>query len=76
MCRKSYCTTPGDSISSGVGRLGASKMFKFYIKVFSCDGQGPVRLTGTLTGLVIVKYMNTYANMCGGGTSFPACSVD
>ena len=44
--RKSYCTTPGVGVGVGIGvggGVGISKMLKFYVKIFLCDGQGAVR---------------------------------
>ena len=56
MYRKSYCTTLGISIGTGLGGRGVNKMLKFYVEVLYVMGKAVSgELSCTLTGLVLLQ---------------------
>ena len=58
MYRKSYCTTPGISIGTGLGGRGINKMLKFYVEVLYVMGKAlSGELSCMLTGLVVVTVL-------------------
>ena len=67
--QKSYCTIP----SVGVGGGYVDRMFKFYVKVFLCDGQGTVRqaILYPEAGLVQLRIFKSSCSR----TLAPACGA-